>query len=409
MKFTEVFPLPGGWLTDVDLMLAETVTRWAEQDVIPKRLEYREDRERLLLPAYKRLAIDIGLQSMMWPEAAGGSGQNAPGAAVTVAAVVEQAGRADVGIAFALANMFAVQATFAVGSARDEAACERWQATFCGDEPCFVGLALPGHGAGGEAAVDPSGLDFPVQTAAATGGRHLTGRDVRLQAMGRDADLLAVTCQVNGAPALVLVPGDTAGITIGDLIKTIGPAIGRDAAVDFEQVFVGEDKLLFADQASWRRFFGWYHLGCAAACAGASLAGWEILKGWGESRVIKGKGQTFKENPLVASLLGKVGAAIGTNRLLVFNLAQLIAQSDAAGQAGAGRMFATSTAIVRQVCRESMNALNHAMELMASAGYATEWELERYWRDVKAIENRIGPLAAARLDMARHYFDLQTL
>ena len=47
--------------------------------------------------------------------------------------------------------------------------------------------------------------------------------------------------------------------------------------------------------------------------------------------------------------------------------------------------------------------LDRGMELMASAGYATEWNLERFWRDVKTVEALLLPVQA-RVHMARHYF-----
>jgi len=46
---------------------------------------------------------------------------------------------------------------------------------------------------------------------------------------------------------------------------------------------------------------------------------------------------------------------------------------------------------------------------MASAGYATEWNIERYWRDVKTIQTYMVPEPQARIDMARHCFGCETL
>ncbi|MDP8225000.1 MAG: acyl-CoA dehydrogenase family protein [Candidatus Lernaella stagnicola] len=408
MKLAEVFPLVGRRLSDIDEMTAETVTRWAEQDVIPKRLEHRENRETLLLPAYRSLAVDIGLQTMMWPEESGGSGRNEPEVAVATAAVVEQAARGDVGIAFVLAHALAVQAMLFVGREDDAASSEPWREAFGGGQSCFVSVALPGlttHAA----AETLHGLAYPIIATRNGSGWTLSGSDIRAQAMARDATLFAVCAAVEGEPALFLVPADAAGITVGDEYKTTGLAISRDALVDFNDVVAGDDACAFRGLMHWRRFQSWLCLGSAAACVGATLAGWEILKEWGESRVIKGKGQIFKENPLVASSLGEIGGAIGTNRLLVFDLARLIADEYANAAGNASGLFASATAIAQRVCRESMNVLDRTMELMASAGYATEWELERYWRDVKTVESRLGPWAAARADMARHYFDLQTL
>ena len=46
---------------------------------------------------------------------------------------------------------------------------------------------------------------------------------------------------------------------------------------------------------------------------------------------------------------------------------------------------------------------------LASAGYATEWNLERYWRDIKTLSTylmleTVGPVA-----LARHYFGCRNL
>ena len=41
---------------------------------------------------------------------------------------------------------------------------------------------------------------------------------------------------------------------------------------------------------------------------------------------------------------------------------------------------------------------------MGSAGYATEWNIERYWRDVKTLRTYLGPETHGSVTMARHYF-----
>jgi alkylation response protein AidB-like acyl-CoA dehydrogenase len=56
-----------------------------------------------------------------------------------------------------------------------------------------------------------------------------------------------------------------------------------------------------------------------------------------------------------------------------------------------------------------MQAIDNTMELMASAGYATEWNLERYWRDVKTVETYVIPETVAQTCMARQYFNLKKL
>ena len=84
MKYQELFPVPNEWLQDSDRSMAETVSDWAEQEVNSKRLEHREDYDAILVPAMKKLLLDIGLQAMILPEEVGGGGMDTPEAAMTV-------------------------------------------------------------------------------------------------------------------------------------------------------------------------------------------------------------------------------------------------------------------------------------------------------------------------------------
>jgi alkylation response protein AidB-like acyl-CoA dehydrogenase len=139
------------------------------------------------------------------------------------------------------------------------------------------------------------------------------------------------------------------------------------------------------------------------------LATYDIIKEWGDTRVIKGKGQVFKENPLVASLLGEIGGKMAMGRLLTFNAARLLSAPNLYGPAGSPPVATAATAAFKLAARGAMEAMDNTMELMASAGYATEWNLERYWRDVKTLESCVLPETVAQTDLARHYFDLKEL
>jgi alkylation response protein AidB-like acyl-CoA dehydrogenase len=61
------------------------------------------------------------------------------------------------------------------------------------------------------------------------------------------------------------------------------------------------------------------------------------------------------------------------------------------------------------VLGNAMDGLDKAMELMASAGYATEWNLERYWRDVKTLSTYLMLETVGPLQLARHYFGCRNL
>jgi isovaleryl-CoA dehydrogenase len=205
------------------------------------------------------------------------------------------------------------------------------------------------------------------------------------------------------------VTSGSKGLSAGQPFKKTGLAASINADILLEDVKVPAARLVFAGAERLRGTLSWYYTLCSAVTAGTLLAVYEILKEWADTRVIKGKGQVFKENPLVASLLAEIGARMGVSRMLTYDLARMLSRPDIYGTGGSPAVAATATTVFRHVTRAAMEAMDNTMELMGSAGYATEWNLERYWRDVMTMESCVIPETVAQADMARHYFDLKKL
>ena len=409
MDYQELFPVPVEWLGDVDLSMASTVSGWADAEVMTGRLEHHEDYEGLLVPAMRKLFIDIGLQAMLWPDELGGGGLDSPEAAMTLTAILEQVGRADTGIGFLLANWFAIQSAIAIGPGRNETLLKGSAEIICGDEILFGSLVLPGYGNGAE---ETDFFGLPYQATARKSGEWwvLSASGARPQCAGSNAHMFGVVAATDkGEPGLFLVPSMSPVVSVGNPLKLAGLAASINAEITIDAAELPAKHLLLEGVENIRGVLSWYYTLCSAVCCGALLASYEILKEWVDTRVIKGKGQVFKENPLVASLLGEIGAKTGLARIATYNIARMLAKPETYGPAGSGPVAATATAAFKTVARSAMDAMDNTMELMGSAGYATEWNLERYWRDVKTLEASVVPETVAQTDMARHYFDLKKL
>ena len=409
MDYQELFPVPVEWLQDVDRSMARTVADWADAEVMAGRLEHKEDHHALLLPAMRKLLVDIGLQSMLWPEEMGGGGLGTPDAAMTLAAVIEQVGRADSGIAFVLANTFALQSAFAIEPYKNEALLEHMAPVVCGKDPVIASLILPSYSKDPDAAAF-YGLPYQAAAKRDADGWLLSARDARPQCSGAGAYAFGVACAgESDEPMLVLVAPHLRGFSTGEPFKKTGLAASINADITMDGVRAADAQVLLQGTTRMRGMLAWYYTLCAAACSGALLATYDIIKEWGDTRVIKGKGQVFKENPLVASLLGEIGGKMAMGRLLTFNAARLLSAPNLYGPAGSPPVATAATAAFKLAARGAMEAMDNTMELMASAGYATEWNLERYWRDVKTLESCVLPETVAQTDLARHYFDLKEL
>ncbi|MFH1149398.1 MAG: acyl-CoA dehydrogenase family protein [Actinomycetota bacterium] len=413
MKYQELFPVPVEWVQETDEQMAQTVSQWAEAEVKAGRLEHREDYDALLEPAMRKLMVDLGLGSMLMPDGSGGGGMSTPDAAVTAAVCLELAGYADTGIGFVCANTLALQSSFAIEPNVEAAVLEEIAPLFCSDGLNLAGLVLPGYGSGKDQGAF-LGMEYPatVRNTAKDNSMKpgtlvaVSGTSVRPQCCGANGTLFGVVCGLDGAPALVIVPAASKELKASEpFLKTgLAPSINADLDLDGASgtlVFQGEERTL--------GLLSWYYMACAAVCAGSLLASYEILKEWGDTRVIKGKGQVFKENPLTAALMGEIAGRCGAIRILVYSLARMLARPDLYGPAGSPPIFATATSVFKQASRGAMQGIDNAMELMASAGYATEWNLERYWRDVKTIETYVVPETCASVNMARHYYGLKAL
>jgi alkylation response protein AidB-like acyl-CoA dehydrogenase len=410
MDYQELFPIPVEWLQDVDVSMASTVSDWADGEVIAGRLEHKEDFDALLMPAMRKLFIDIGLQSVLMPEGAGGGGLDSDDGAMTLCAVLEQVGRADTGIGFLLANSYAIQSSIAIGEGRNDDFLKNAATMFCGGDPLFCALVLPYYGSAGKVTgTDFYGLPYQVEAERDGDGWVLSAAGARPQCAGANAAVFGALAQADGEPALFLVPADMQGVSAGEPFLKTGLAASVNADVTFMGVFVPGVHLAVRGEEGIRGLMSWYYVMNSAICCGALLASYEILKEWVDTRVIKGKGQVFKENPLVSSVIAEIGAKTGLARIATYNAARMVSRPDLYGAAGSPAIAATATAVFKSVARAAMEAMDNTMELMGSAGYATEWNLERYWRDIKTLESYVVPEPVAQTDMARHYFGLKTL
>jgi len=412
MSRFDPFPFPANRLQDVDAALASTLEGLLEKEVASRRLELKEDYEGLLAPAYRKMMCDIGLQRVFWAEEAGGSGHDGPGAAYTVVAALEQVGRYDTGLAFLAAHSLALQAALAHGGGENAPLNEVLAEQFCReDHPVIVGFVLPAFGRAGVRAQPWRGRSFQVEASLNGSGWVLAGSGARPTCSGADADLFGVLCSVDGEdePAFIVVPGTAGGLSRGPALLETGLAASRNAEIDFNAVKAGKERCAWRGEDGTRRLLSWLYAGMAAAAVGGMLAGHAILSEWGDARVIKGRGQVFKENPLAAALMAECAQATAVNRLLVYDLAEMLARPDVYGESGSERLFAMASMVANVVLRAADRCLHQVMELMASAGYAKEWQLERYWRDVKTVQCYLGGYELSKMTTARWFFGAETL
>ena len=402
MSEQDLFPFMHEWLSDMDVSLAENLRRWADNEVMAKRLELKEDYKKLLQPAMKKLFVDIGVQRLLWPEKCGGDGHNNPDAACTMVAALEQVSRGDTGIAMLLAGMWAFQSSIAMEGSLNQEVCDSLAGLFgAKDAPAIVSLVLPLYGCTPQATAKLSKGSWTIEAKMA-----------RPVASGADAAIFGVLASTGDGEddvGFMVVPADAKEVKRGRPFLKTGLAANRNTDVTFDKVKVPESHCVAKGREACCAVLSWLYLGISASTVGALFASYEILKEWGDNRVIKGKGQVFKNNALTSSVMAEVAKEISLSRMLTYDLARILSQPDIYGAPGQEANYVTASMVSHQVCQSAEIAINKAMEMMASAGYATEWNLERYWRDSKNMQLCLGPYEISKMEFARYFYQSQAV
>ncbi len=399
---------------EADISMVQSLRKWAESEVVDKRLELKEDYERLLKPAMQKLFVDMEMQKLLWSEEDGGAGHNRADVIFTHVRALEEIGRADTGIGFITAATFALCTTFALESTMNKQLCAKFAPLFCGGGEVITGaLVLPLYGAeSSSAALDYRGKYLQAAAKKEDGGWVIEGERVRPFNAGADAALVGALCYLEGEkePGFIVFGADDAGVERnGAPLKTTGLAASRNAPLKFDRVRVPAENLVFRGDKGYRRMLSWLYTGIGAVTVGSLFAAFEIIKEWGNTRTIKGTGKIFKDNYLTAALMAEISHEILLSRLLIQRLAQMFTLEENDNKNKEEKLYITSLSTVAHVTAAAEKAINNIMELMGSAGYATEWNLERYWRDVKTMQVHLGNWELNKMELAQYFYESKIL
>jgi alkylation response protein AidB-like acyl-CoA dehydrogenase len=402
----ELFLYPKQDMDEESLSVVRLVRQWADKEIVSKRMEYREGYDRLFAEKRKKLSMDIGLQKLTIPSDLGGFGWNSPAKAPALLTLACETGRADASIGFLSVTTWAL---FLAAGAHDsgKGPCSILAGISADETVRTPALILAGPGFTGVQTPLFLGRSILASARQSEDGFTLNGRGLRPLVAGGMADLFCVVCaRGDSTPCLAIVPGDAQGVKRGSPILMTGLNACGNAQIDFYDTPVpGEDVL--DGEETIAGFYAWLNLLLAGVGVGAATNFFELLADWSDHRVIKG-GTTLKENPLCASVLADVAEEIAVAKLLLYDLAGIMAAQAGSWRSDMRRTFAYAGMIGLRALQGALRAMNRGMELMGSAGYAKEWHVEKHWRDVKTIGSLlcgVGAEAPVKMDTARFFYN----
>jgi butyryl-CoA dehydrogenase len=331
----------------------------------------------------------LGLLGLNIPEAYGGAGVDSVSAAIAIEELGWGCG--STALAIAAHNGLGTTPIVLFGS---EDLKGKWLPRVASGENKLGSLALTEPGAG-------SDLQGGVTTKAVKDGDEWVINGTKMWCTNASIAEYIITL-VRTDPAggsrslsMILVPTDTAGLSIGPAEKKMGLHGSPTHAVTYEDVRVPLGNLIGEEGKGLHQTLATLdggRISIGAISVGLAQAAFEHAVNYARER--KAFGKPIAEQQAIQWMLADAGTEIEIARLMVYKAAWLKEQGrNYNKEAAMGKMFATEMA--ERVCR-------NAIQVHGGYGYSSEYPVERIYRDARLMTIGEGTSEIQRLVIARH-------
>jgi acyl-CoA dehydrogenase len=190
--------------------------------------------------------------------------------------------------------------------------------------------------------------------------------------------------------SVLLVPRPPRGISISR-IETLGQRPLGTFQVHYDDVFVPDDMVLGEPGDGWRCLTSTLNqerVMIAAMCTGTIRGVIERAVEYANHRETFGR--TIAHYQAVQHAIATMEMGRQASRLLTYNAAALLdSGADAPLECSIAKCFASE---------QCSSAADRAIQVMGGAGYSTDHDVERFWRDTRIMQ--IAPIAN---EMVRNY------
>ena len=308
---------------------------------------------------------ELGITSLGIPEALGGMGTER--SAMTNVLIAEAMAEGDMGLAFAALAPSAVSTALVLWGSADQ------QAAYLGD---FAGENVP---AAALAIQEPAALfdPFDLQTRAlAQNGGYVISGVKSMVPLAAKAELFVVAAHLEGrGPGLFVIESSTKGLSIEE-DRAMGLRAAGTARLKLDSVSVPA-KALLAEGASdaYKECIQLSRLAWCAMATGCAQGVLDFIVPYVNDR--QAFGEPISHRQSVAFAVANMSIELNAMRLLTWRAASLVdADAD----------FFEATALARRLCADKgMQIGNDGVQLLGGHGFVTEYPVERWYRDLRAV------------------------
>lgn len=352
-------------ITEDQRLFLDTVDKFMTRVLPPAEIRRRDEAHQ---PPYDLLPAmgEIGLLGIAIPEKYGGSGLDW----TTLALVQERLGQRGYMAASLLNRVvgFGIMSLLTYGS-------DTQRQEFLprlGAGRLLIALALSEPEAGSDAAA------IRTRAVAVEGGWRVNGRKTWISdAGGADYLLTAVRTGPDTTGSLgismFMIPRETSGITMTELPK-IGNHCMPSWDIGLDDVFVPHEGLFGKENRGFSHLMSTLHFSrasMAATVTGCAQAAIDCAVSHARER--KQFGRPIGSFQVIRHRIADMQMRVDAARLAVWHLAWLIST---------GRPCRREAAQAKVQATECLQFVtDHGMQIMASAGYSSDSDMQRYWRD----------------------------
>ncbi|HSQ02631.1 MAG TPA: acyl-CoA dehydrogenase family protein [Burkholderiales bacterium] len=379
--------------------ILETVRRFAAEEVAPRAAGLDANTNPLDCFSWEIVekAHALGIRTMTLDEKWGGLGMDS----LTTAMVVEELGKADLGISVVMAQTFKIAQIMQLALNAEQQ--QRVLPGFAKDPRgvLAIGMSEPGNGS-------DKHLSFPVPFATSAervdGGWRVNGMK-HFISNGNRASLYLVMVQTDrrktmqdGATCFLLERGHP-GFTIGRVHDKMGERLANNAELVFQDCFipdanvvgkVGESAAVFANFSPMSNAYA------GASVLGVAVALYEKAVAWAKMRVQGGK--TLIEHDGIRAQLGEMRMLIDASRAYIHRAAYLADHRDQGWDATLGML---PKAMASQA---AWKIATWCLEIHGGHGYMKELGVEKLVRDAGAFLHSDGVNRTLFLKAAKALF-----
>ncbi|RJP35086.1 MAG: acyl-CoA dehydrogenase [Actinobacteria bacterium] len=422
MRSIDDFTRPLENISPMDDPLGLIVRDWAEKYVIPHRRKFDEDYvdHKFIEPAFDKLMGEMGMQRVLFPENMGGWGfGRSDHVGTSMYRIMEEVARADSGMAVAYGVVYWPLLMIAVEPHVNYELCKEFAPIFCDTEEARFAANAMTEPQGGS---DIENMEIlggsTIQTTAVLDGDEwvINGHKLWPTNSGGVCNLFGVVCTTNPGSrdpddfAFIFVPADTPGCTQGPPYQKAGMAADKNGDIWFENVRVpksyrahgpGLDAMYFKEMVSLG------NMASTAFVGGVLLNVWERLYEFVSEETYKG--QPLKEHDAVAGLLADIARDAEVVRIVGYQNARMMDRPDIYGARWSDEQVAKARLYKYWSADVGMETLGKAMNLMSVYGADRDWDIEKHWRDLKIVQLWLGGKQLGQAEVARWFWDLETV